>query len=318
MKQFLKKFLVLVLSAAGFLTSTISFADGIPITLLSNANGTYSLPIDKIVDIVKKNIVSLSPSDYYKAKVQVIYDEQQKPDYLLVYLLSAKNYSYTVTKIKINEEYQPSSVISNYQLQKKDIQEQPSTKLNPALACPDEATEFVSATPVDDIRTAKEAIDYTYEKALAHGYKVHKMLGNEASVENYQNWLTCPNLKGFFNVGHGSNTAIMLSDGILSNEFFNNELKDKLHKRTVILFNSCNVHNDPLKGSVTESAEAQKYAGGITSLLIGPSEQASKCFWDAAFSQQSLTSSLSDCNHKYDPRDVFGIEGHGLDLFDRT
>lgn len=293
------------------LASTHAIANEIPMSLLSSVKGNHAVAINKVTDIVKQNI-SLSPtSGNSKAEVQMIFDSKNKPDYLLVYLLSAKNYSFTITKIKVDENYHVTSVTPDYHLQKNDYAQQPKVA---TPSCPDDSVELVSATPVDTYPTAKDAVDHVYQQAGEKGYVAKELLGDEASVESYMNWLSCPNLKAFYNVGHGSSDGIMLSDGVLSHDNFTGELNKKLGERAVVLFNSCEVENDPLKSSITEDADAQKYAGGISNLVIGPSEAASKCFWDAALDQQPMTANLADCNQKYDSGDQFGIDGHGADL----
>lgn len=291
-------FISLLFSSATFAQTAIS--------VMPNAKLSPALS-SEIANIVKKN-VDLS-GDIQKAKVQVIYKDN-KPSYLLVYLLSSKNYSLTITKIELNAKFKSTSVIKNYRLQKQDLQQQPKK----FSACPNEAVNFVSGTPADEIPTAKAVIEQVTTMATENGYTAAKMLGDEASVENYIGWLSCPNLKGFYNVGHGNDSGILLADGFLSHEVFKTELNAKLAARTVVLFNSCEVVNDPLKSSITEDANAQKYAGGITTLWIGPSEKASQCFWAEAFKHQEMSPALAYCAEKHDPTDVWGIEGHGADV----
>ena len=80
---------------------------------------------------------------------------------------------------------------------------------------------------------------------------------SKATVENYENYLMCPQLKGFYNVGHGANNDILLTDGVLTKNYFITYRNTKKH--TVILFNSCDTFNDPLKDSIINFARAQKY-----------------------------------------------------------
>ncbi|MBV8802915.1 MAG: hypothetical protein JO131_08155 [Gammaproteobacteria bacterium] len=303
-----KAYLTLSVVSSIFLTSA-AFANEIPVNLMGSATAMNSAPINIILDIVKQNIDLSSSSGNAKASVQVIY-KNKKPDYLLVYLFSAKNYSFTVTKIQLNENYQVQSIISNYQLQTEDDANQPTIT---APVCPDNSIEFVSSTPADTITTAKAAVENVYNDALAHHYKAVKLLGAEATVASYQNWFACPNLKGFFNIGHGDKNEIVLADGYLKAKFFAGVEHGKLKEKAVVLFNSCQVDNPPLKPSIVESSDAQKYAGGVTNLLIGPSESASQCFWAKAFNDEGMTKAIEVCNQQYDPSDQFGISGHGSD-----
>lgn len=303
----------LLITSIIFSLSTIAFATDIPISLLAHSKNTTSVPINKVTTLVQKNISLTNASEYSKANVEVIFDRNNKPDYLLVYLLSAKTYHFSITKIKINENYEVISVTPNYVLQKNDYEQQ---KLLHATGpkCPDKSVEFVAATPVPSYPTAKDAVDTVYQQAKSSGYVAIELLGDDASVGNYENWLVCPKLKGFFNVGHGNSLEILLADGLLTHDNISTLIKNKLGEHALLLFNSCEVDNDPLKSSITEDADAQKYAGGITTLYIGPSEAASKCFWDAAFHKQALSVSLENCNNSLDPQDQFGISGHGADI----
>jgi hypothetical protein len=301
--------LTIAMASTIFLTSTV-FANDIPVNLMGSATAMNSAPINIIMDIVKQNIdLSLSAGNA-KASVQVIY-KNTKPDYLLVYLLSAKDYSFTVTRIQLDQNYHVQSIIPNYQLQASDDASQPATS---TPVCPDNTIEFISSTPVDTIATAKEGVENVYNDALAHHYKAVKLLGAEATVASYQNWFACPKLKGFFNIGHGNQNEIVLADGYLKSRFFATTEHNKLVEKAVVLFNSCEVDNSPLKPSIVESSNAQKYAGGITNLLIGPSESASQCFWSKAFNSEGMTNAIQDCNQQFDPADQFGISGHGSDI----
>lgn len=294
------------------LSTGLLYANTIPITLLNIGNNQYSDNKDKILKIVSDSIANLPTNEYGSVRVQIIHDEEDQPSALLVYLLSAKNYSFTIMKIAIDDRYQVLSVIPNYQAKADELSQSLNTR-NENLVCPDKKTEIVVATPVPDYPTAKAAINYVFDQSQAKGYKTVKLLGEEANTKAYMNYMVCPKLKGFYNVGHGSTSGILLADGVLSNTAFQTLLKDKLREHVVVLFNSCQVDNDPLKSSITEQADAQKYAGGISNLRIGPSEEASKCFWDAGFAREKLTLAMKTCNEKYDDKDNFGIGGHGSD-----
>lgn len=301
---------ILLICILTFFIPVLAFAT-VPINVIPNPKLTQPFSSD-IIDIVKKNINLSSTANIYKARVQVIY-QQNKPDYLLVYMLSAKNYSLTITKINLDKSLKVVSVTPNYHLQKDDLQQQPGINKTD-YPCPNEAISFVSGTPADDIPTAKEVIENVTRQAAVNGYNSQQLLGTEATIKNYISVLNCPNLKAFFNVGHGNDSGILLWDGFLSSQVFQGELKAKLAGRAVVLFNSCEVMNDPLKSTIIEDANAQKYVGGVTTLWIGPSERASQCFWDEAFKYQEMTPVLKYCNQKHDPEDVFGIDGHGADV----
>jgi hypothetical protein len=78
----------------------------------------------------------------------------------------------------------------------------------------------------------------------------------------------------------------------------------------VTYFNSCQVHNDPLKSAVMK-AGARTFIGGIVNLLIGPSEEVCKCFWTKSL---NTTINMGDALHtcekeKYPSEGSHGITG---------
>lgn len=308
MKKTLKNALVIAA-----LTPAIALANVNSISLLSNPKDK-NLPTEVIINIVKNNINSPSAN---KAKVQVVYNNQNKPDYLLAFLLPEKSYSVTITKIKIDGNLKVVSVSPNYHLTKEDLKQQASARLNKRnFTCPDSSINFVVGTAYDDFPTAVEAVNKAYDQANSSGYTAKKLLGVEASVENYLNLLSCPNLKGFYSIGGGSEEGILVSDGFVTFENINDELKGKL-TNTVVVFNTGHVWRDPMKKSIVIEANAQKYVAGISDMWVGPSEQATLCFWDAAFKGQSMSNALISCNETHDSQDEIEIKGLGSDLLNK-
>jgi hypothetical protein len=133
--------------------------------------------------------------------------------------------------------------------------------------------------------------------------------GKDANIATYKKYLTAK-LKGFCSVGHGNTTGILLADGALTYKWFETLPKTAL-KPEVVLWNSCQVFNDPLKHSVLSHAGARTYIGGITNLAIGDSEKVSACFWKTElYTPHSLMGpTLRACNRKYPNAGTFGIGG---------
>lgn len=289
-----------------------SLALGTPhITLMGNNHGTFSAPIGNITEIIKKYVDTSAQSPYSQIAVQPIYNNQHQLDHLLVYLASKTSYQLQLERISLNQQhghFLATQARFVEHLSAEELAEQPGAQLQGE--CPNPQVEFVAATPVPYIKTAKQYVEKVYADANAHGYKTIKLEGNAASIENYKNYLSCPQLKGFYNIGHGSPSGIMLSNGILSAKDFN-AMQQKLQEKTVIVLNSCQVFNDPLKSAVIAGADPQKYTGGISSLRIGTSEPASACFWSHAFNGEPLSQWLNSCTQQLDPYDQWGMGGKG-------
>jgi hypothetical protein len=294
--------LALILAGAGPSYSAGETAGGDSKIVVLGGGGTYSASFSKIAEVVKERIgVS---ADVYKIKVRVVPGTYGKPEYLLAWVLSAKDYSMKEVRIKVDENYKALSPAEDY-----DGPAPGGDQKRSGGGCPDPQVNFVAGTPVPDIPTAAAAVQEASRAAGAKGYKTAVLSGEQATTQAYLNYLACPNLKGFYNVGHGLPSGIMLADGELSADQFTGL---NLRKSSVVVFNSCQVFNDPLKGKVI-GAQAQKYGGGITNLSIGPSEAASTCFWKAGFEGKALTASMTECAQKHDPNDTWGFEGPGED-----
>ncbi len=265
---------------------------------------------------MEKALSTSNQNDYASAKVQPIYNSDGDMDHLLVYLPSKTNYSMSIMRINLKQsdtQYSASKVINNYTLSSSDWQQQPGVQ---NAKCPNPNVEFVAATSVPSYPTAKQYVDEVYQSAKKHGYNTIELLGDEASTTNYENYLSCPKLKGFYNIGHGSPDGTLLSDGMLGTDQFS-QMHKELNERAVVVLNSCNVFMDPLKSAVIDGSDPQKYSGGISTLLIGTSEPASACFWEHAFDGKPMTQWLNSCATKIDPEDTWGIGGNGSDTLNQ-
>ena len=69
---------------------------------------------------------------------------------------------------------------------------------------------------------------------------------------NYKMYLAS-GILGFVNIGHGNTNGIALYDGFLDAAWFNG-IANQAVSPAVVYFNSCQVHNDPLKSAVMKPA----------------------------------------------------------------
>lgn len=244
----------------------------------------------------QKHINLTNDGPYLKAMVKVNHSLKKEDPFIIVYLLDKKIFAYQSIKISLNQQNQPTHVEMNYQSKALT----PPSNSTPHQ-CPDNSVNFITASPLySEMSVVKNAVDEEYEQAKKSGYTPYKLIDEAASVENYQNWLACPNLKGFAHVGHGSETAIMLNDGDLDANMIKQNVK--LNKKVIVAFNSCLVFNDPLKPAMTDHALAQRFSGGINSLLIQGSTQTYSCMWKAMLATgTAMSQALEDCKKSFDP-----------------
>jgi hypothetical protein len=248
--------------------------------------------------IIRNRLVLQDPNKYHKiiSSVAVVGDTEE----LTLQLLS--NEIYLLETVKMTIRRNTDEVIAlNRNIRIIDRQL--------LFGCPDETVDFVMSTPVDEITTAREGVENACLTATNRGYKCRVLLGDQASVMTYKRYLSCKKLKGFGNIGHGNTNAIALADGSLTNTWFDAVADNHLNGK-VLYFNSCQVHN-PLLEPAVMGAGSRTYIGGNVNLLIGPSENVFKCFWDKVIgNSKTMGTALSECEAaKYPTTGAHGISG---------
>ena len=182
---------------------------GVPVEIVAQPLRATPLQQDAVAEIVAD---ALQPSAdvYRKAKVRVL------PDYMIVYLLPKDSWSFETVKIALGADNEIVSVERGYVENASDYPEQAGA----TYACPDDTVEAVVSTCETGISTAVEGVNTVYNKLTNAGWNAEKLLGSEENTTDIKNWLSCPNLKYFGRIGHGSTTGIMLSNGTLSYTYF--------------------------------------------------------------------------------------------------
>ncbi len=264
----------------------------------------------RVVELIRKHILPATEAEYHRIDVKIRRDQYARPNYLVAYLLRKDIYLAEMVRIDVDENYDVLEVKYGYDDTTEDEEEAEGNYEAEDGLWDEEgyAIDFVAATPVPEIGTAKEAVEKVYDLVKAAGFKVVKLLGKDATVANYKNYLKS-GLKGFVNIGHGSKTGIMLYDGVLSSSWFDGLTGNPL-KPCVVYFNSCQVCNEPLKASIMK-AGARTFIGGIVNLLIGPSEKVCMCFWETVLkSTTHMNKALETCEKKHYPSEgAHGIVG---------
>ncbi|MBL8155297.1 MAG: hypothetical protein JNM70_14030 [Anaerolineae bacterium] len=278
----------------------------------------------RVVEIIRNTVLPKRTAEYLRVNAEIKRHYDATPSYIIVYLLRKDIYSAETIKVEVDSDFQVTNVVEDYAGGDDDEDSQPpgivggrvfdedAYALNPDLIYADGereyAFDFVVATPVPDIPSAKAAVEAIFKMAQAAGFNPKMLQGPEASVANYKQYLQS-GLKGFVNIGHGSPSGIVLADGALNAAWFAG-LSATALKPCVIYFNSCQVHNDPLKAAIVK-AGARTFIGGIVNLLIGPSEEVCKCFWSRSFENvQGMKTILLTCEkEKYPNQGAHGFVG---------
>jgi hypothetical protein len=308
MKSFKKNLLATLTSA--FIFSTSIYA-GTPITLFNANNSAPNIPTQKIIHMIQTHF---DANQYRTIKFQVINNTKQKADHVLVYLFSKKYHRMDVARMNIDTNYHKVSIVKNYRLTTDDLSQQPGIQSAQAQ-CPDETVQFISFAPNDDDFELGIANDVA-DAAEAHGLKTIRLMKEQATRTNYMNYMKCPRLKGNFYDGDANPQEITTYDGVVTYDDINKELLNQFAFKVTNIWLACEAYNDPMKTSMLDTAQTQKYAAGINDLLVGPSDKAAACTMKAALDNQPMTAAFQNCYAQLDnPEDQWGFGGNGSDYF---
>jgi hypothetical protein len=269
-----------------------------------------------IAEMIRKKVLPREKADYRSVKVKVRRKPDGSADHVVAYMLRKDTYTADVVRVDVDKNYRALRYHDNYREAEEETEpgpgeeessEKPPKKAKRSAKGAFGAVDFVAATPVPEISTAKQAAEKVHNLALAAGLNSLLLLGADASVANYRKYLSSGVLRGFVNIGHGNTNEIVLYDGTLSASWF-----QSVGRRlcpTVVYFNSCQVFNAPLQPAVM-GAGARTFIGGIVNLLIGPSEEVCKCFWENVLANNASMSVLTTCEkNNYPTSGAHGISG---------
>jgi hypothetical protein len=258
----------------------------------------------KIIDTFKDQVLPSMTRDYHSVSIKVKRKSDNSPDFLIGYLMRSDSYTADIIKVDLDDNYQVKSLKEDFddQLDLDDEDVMDTFETFDAS----EIIDFIVATPVPEIPSAKKAVEAIHKMALDAGLKSKILLGNEANIGNYKHYLLAK-IKGFVNIGHGYTGGIVLDDGRLRYSWFNSLSNGSLAP-AVVYFNSCQVFNNPLQPSIMQSG-ARTFIGGIINLLIGSSEEVCKCFWKNSLDNSELmNNALRHCEKDNYPK----INAHGI------
>lgn len=292
-------------------SSAFAMSDGPNFVLLPNIKTKYLMSVNatkavtmesKAIELVKNTLNITAASPYKTVRIRFIYNDQNEVAALIVYLLSNQYKSFELVRINLNSNFTVASVIKDYQLTTQDLQQSPNYAYKFTPQCPDSSVQFVIGNNFDGDASVEKEVQKVYQLAKDKGYNpvllnINNPSGPQPTVKAYENWLSCPNLKGFYNESHGWEAGIVLSDDEFMYTRVDRELTKKLTKK-FILFDSCLTFHNPLLGAVTETkrGNAQQYIAGFISLPFGASERTATCIWTAAFQHQELNQKMiGDC-----------------------
>lgn len=305
----IKKLTNFLVIAFGIAVINVPANAGTEINLFDTNHSNATVPLTKITNIVK----SYFDIDQYRAvKIQVINNAQNKPDHILVYLFSKKYHGFQVARLNINSEYQVSNVLLNYQLTSTDFSQQPGVG---GAVCPNQSIQFIAFAPNNN-KLEQQITKTVADHAKINNLNTVLLTLDQATRQNYLNYMSCPKLVGNFYDGDADSGGITTVDGYISSDDIKTELAKKFRYKVTNIWLACEAYNDPMKSVMLNDAQSQKYAAGINDLLVGPSDEAAACTMNAAIDGKPETASFQVCYKKLDkPSDHWGFGGSGSDYF---
>ena len=294
-----------------FLIVSVNAHADTPIKVLKTRIQALQPPESEIVETIRSHI---DVNQYREVKNQLIRDAKGNPSHHLVYLFSKKYHRVDFAKIAIDQKFKVLSVQKNYKLQDIDFKQQPGIELKHA-ACPDSSVQFIAFAP-NDIQVEQDVTVDVASAATAANLKTIKLLKNQATRDNYLNYLTCPKLQGNFYDGDSNPQLFITVDGVISADDIKTILKGKFHYLTTNIWLACEAYNNPMLSAVIDDAQTKKFAAGINDLAIGPSDKAGACAMKAAIACKPMQASFNTCYQQFDVQsDHWGFGGSGSDNF---
>jgi hypothetical protein len=251
---------------------------------------------------------SVNTLPYRDTAAQVIYGRQL---HVLVFLFGNKTHKVDVVRINVDARFKKISVVENYTLTAEDFAQQPLV----TLKCPDPALEFIVFSPSSE-PISQSISELVARAAVAHSLKVASYIGASATRQQYLNAMSCPLLKGNFYDGDGTVFLITARDGVISAMDFQTLLKKQFRFKVVNIWVACNSFRNPMKTTMLVDTQSQKFASGINSLEVGPSDRTGACAMLAAMAGKPMTTAFHLCNQRLDNKtDHWGFDGSGSDYF---
>jgi hypothetical protein len=314
---------ILTISISAYAAETMpafSLLPNVKTQYLFTTNGRLAVAYEQqAMELVKKTLNITAESPYQSVRIRLVYNEMSHPKALVVYLLSNQTKRAEIVELTLTKDFTVSEVVRDYIPTAGDLAQSPAYAVKSTPHCPDERVQFVIGNNFYGDKSVEKEVQATYQMAKDKGYNpvlmdVNNANGPQPTVTAYENWLSCQNVKGFYNESHGYEQGILLSDSEFVYSVVDKDLVEKM-THDVVLFDSCETFHDPLLSAMTKvnEGDSQQYVAGIISLPFGSSERTATCIWENAFNHQVLNKKLiEDCSSKFglDPQG-YGVTGNG-------
>lgn len=252
---------------------------------------------------------------YSNSFLDVVTDEAGDLSYINVSLYIPNTFGYDFYRLNI-ENNRDVTVLKDYQepVAPKDENE-------PCYECPDPEVEAIIACPIDE-RTLQnfpicmsnviKAYNFCKEAGLKTvllredgNWNDGATADGKETQQTVGNYLSCPKFKVYGRIGHGTRGQIEISGKRqLNSSWFGQQ---KLTNQ-VMMWNSCIVHSEPMKSTLSGQGVIFFAAGDGVNLQAGPSEPVFSAFFrDAVVGDMDMEKTMS----KNKGRSKYGWTGTG-------
>lgn len=264
--------------------------------------GVPSISDKKIEQMVSDALnLDKSTAPYYRSLVNVYARDSREDTYFVVYLYRSDSYTVTSFLLEVKDS-RVVTVMTGY------VEE--SREEDVCGTCPDQTVEVLISYLEDALFPG--AIQHgqkAYTDALAAGKKVALLIGIAETKSAVTNYLTCPKLRIWGRIGHGSTSTIQLND---RTNFTTSDISKNaqyINGKTFV-FNSCLCHNDPFEPAM-KSAGAYFFAAGDISLSGGREGVFSSFCKKAIAGKMELTQAMTQAVSENNYPNAWGYSGAG-------
>jgi hypothetical protein len=303
----MKSNLLKIICGGILLLSNIALAADI--SLLESKYGNINK--EKVIALIKNKIPQ---TDVAAIKAQVVFNDQI-PDHVIVFKLSNKYLAATVDNISIDQDYNFISLQPNYTITTSDAAQRVLT-IND-IACPAgaEKTQVIVFAPLEDNKIQQIANSVADTAENTYGLPTKRLLQQNATAQNYLNYMSCPTLIGNFAIATGLPDAIITADGYITATDIDTALLEKFHFSVATIWAVGNVFAGEMGRSLAENAQTQRLTAGLTELSLATAPAAAACTMKAILDGKTkISDTLAGCKKIFrDPNaDFWGMEDDGF------
>jgi len=252
-----------------------------------------------VAQIVNEGLsAEIESHPYYKARVYIFPAGEFKNDYFVVYLFRSDIYFAPCFKLEI-ENSRVTRIVEDY----ISTEDQGMVK-DECLSCPNPDAE-VLVSWIAEFSSSVSNGRKTVAALKEYGVAVDSLPTKQETLTNVKNFLTCPKLKMWMRIGHGSNSSIQLDGG---GSFTATSAPASDIKNKIFIFNSCLSNKQLIPGLVSNGAYFG--ASGNVNLSVGKEQVITYFATHAVKNKEELDKSMEAATKEANYLNAWGWSGN--------